>query len=297
MSISDLSALPVPDLIETLDYETVLSEMISRYQTENPDFDALLESDPIYKALEVASYFRVKDRQRVNEAAKAVMLAYASGSDLDQIAARYNVQRQIITPADQTTVPPTAAVSESDDDFRRRTMLSFEGLSVAGPSQSYISHALSADATIADATAIMPSAGQVLVTLLSRTGDGSATQSQIDTVTAALSAEEVRPLTDELTVQSAKITDYAVSATLYMKDGPEQQPILSAANNALDSYVSSQQRLGRSIRCSAIIATLSVTGVQYVELTQPASDIVLNKQQASYCTAKTIINGGVDDSS
>lgn len=296
MSMSDLSALPAPDLIESLDYETVLAEMLDRYQSQNSDFDALLESDPIYKAFEVAAYFRVLDRQRVNEAAKAVMLALASGSDLDQIGARYDVERQVVTEADDTTIPPSAAVYESDDDFRRRILLAFEGLSVAGPEQAYISNALSADATLADATAIMPSPGQVQVTLLSLNGDGTADADQIANVQSALSAEDVRPLTDEVLVQSAEIINYSIEGTLYMEDGPEQEPILSAANDALASYVESQQRLGRNIRRSAIIAALSVSGVQYVDLTAPTDDLVLTQEQASYCTAKTITNGGVDDS-
>ncbi|MFM2482785.1 baseplate J/gp47 family protein [Celerinatantimonas sp. YJH-8] len=295
MSISDLSALPAPSLLEELDYETILSEMIERYQLANPDFDALLESDPIYKTLEVAAYYRVKDRQRVNEAAKAVMLALASDADLDQIGARYAVERQLITPADETTIPPTDAVYESDDDFRRRILLAFDGLSVAGPEQSYISHALSADPSIADVSAMMTAPGQVQVTLLSRNGNGQANASQIAHVAAALNAEEVRPLTDQVRVQSAEIINYSVSATLYMQDGPEQEPILTAANAALDTYVANQQRLGRNIRRSAIMAALSVSGVQYVDLTQPAEDLVLSRAQASYCTETSIRNGGNDD--
>lgn len=296
MSISDLSALPAPSLLEELDYEDVLADMLDRYQTQNPDFDALLESDPIYKAFEVAAYFRVKDRQRVNEAAKAVMLALATDSDLDQIAARYDVERQIITPADDSTIPPTAAVYESDDDFRRRILLAFEGLSVAGPEKAYKFHALSADPTIADVSAIMPSAGQVLVTLLSRDGDGTANDDQIKTVEQALNAEEIRPLTDEVIVQSAEVVNYQINATLYMQDDPGQSPIMDAANEALQSYVSSQSRLGRNIRRSAIIAAISVAGVQYVDLPAPSEDIVLTKEQASYCTDIQLENGGVDDS-
>lgn len=295
MSISDLSTLPAPSLLEELDYGHVLEEMLARYQVQNPAFDALLESDPIYKVFEVAAYFRVKDRQRVNEAAKAVMLALATGSDLDQIAARYDVQRQLITPSDNQTIPPTQAVYESDDDLRRRVLLAFEGLSVAGPEQAYKFHALSADPSIADASAIMPSRGQVLVTLLSRTGDGSASDEQIQAVEHALNAEEVRPLTDEVIVQSAAVVKYPIIATLYMEDDPGQSPIMNAARQALQTYVSSQSRLGRNIRRSAIIAAMSVAGVQYVELTAPDKDIVLSKEQASFCTQIQLKNGGGDD--
>ncbi len=50
-----------------------------------------LESEPIVKNLQENTYREVLLRQRINEAAQAAMLAYAIGSDLDQLAARNNV--------------------------------------------------------------------------------------------------------------------------------------------------------------------------------------------------------------
>ncbi len=142
----DLSKLPFPAAVEVLDYEVILAAMVADLQTRDPAFTALLESDPAYKILEVAAFREFLLRQRVNEAIKAVTLAYAMGADLDQIAARYNVQRLVLVPADDTTVPPTPAVMESDESLRRRVQLSFEGFSTAGPTGAYIFHSLGADA-------------------------------------------------------------------------------------------------------------------------------------------------------
>ncbi len=41
-----------------------------------------------------------------------MMVAYAMGGDLDQLAANYNVKRLTVTPADNDAVPPVAAVME-----------------------------------------------------------------------------------------------------------------------------------------------------------------------------------------
>ncbi|MDB0554564.1 baseplate assembly protein, partial [Ralstonia solanacearum] len=92
-----------------------------------------LESEPVTKLLQENAYRELVWRQRVNDAARAVMLAFAEGDDLEQLAANFDVQRLTITPADDSTVPPTPAVMEGDDSLRERAQEAFEGLSVAGP--------------------------------------------------------------------------------------------------------------------------------------------------------------------
>ena len=198
-------------------------------------------------------------------------------------------------PGDPDAVPPVPPTYESDDDLRLRAQRAWEGLSVAGPTKAYEFHALSADGRVADATAISPSPCVAVVTVLSRLGDGTATQDLIDVVTAALSAEDVRPVGDRLTVQSAAIVAYSVDATLYLYPGPEQEPILAAAQAALDAYVSTQRRIGRDIRLSAVYAALHVEGVQRVELAAPAADVVLDETQAAHCTGTTVTIGGSDE--
>jgi phage-related baseplate assembly protein len=68
-----------------------------------------LESEPVTKLLQESTYREILLRQRINEAAQAVMVAYAIGGDLDQLAANYNVKRLTVTPADNDAVPPVAA--------------------------------------------------------------------------------------------------------------------------------------------------------------------------------------------
>ncbi|WP_348826788.1 baseplate assembly protein [Halomonas sp. RT37] len=298
----DLSRLPAPDVVEALDFEAVLAErkaaLVALYPAdEQDDIAALLqlESEPLTKLCEENAYRELHWRQRVNEAAKAVMLAHARDGDLDQLAANYNVERLTIAPGDPSAVPPVPPTLESDEDLRLRAQRAFEGLSVAGPRGAYVFHALSADGRVADATAISPSPCEALVTVLSRLGDGSADQDLIDTVTAALSAEDVRPVGDRLTVQSASIVAYSVVAVLYLYPGPEQEPILAAAQAALDAYVSTQRRLGRDIRLSAVYAALHVEGVQRVELVSPTADVVLDETQAAHCTGTNVSIGGSDE--
>lgn len=302
MPTIDLSQLPAPDVVEALDYETLLAErkatLISLYPADQQAAIArtlALESDPLVKLLQENAYRELILRQRVNEAAQANMVAYATGADLDQLAANTGLTRLIQTPADLTTLPPTAAVMESDEDFRVRTAAAFEGLSVAGPTGAYEYHAKSADGRVADASAISPTPACVTITLLAREGNGEANADLLAVVTAALNDEDVRPVGDRVTVQSAQIVPYQVEAVLYLYPGPEAEPIRAAAAARLAAFITAQARLGRDIRRSALYAALHVEGVQRVELLQPTEDVVLDKTQAAYCTAYQLTVGGADE--
>ncbi|MCL6744480.1 MULTISPECIES: baseplate assembly protein [Kosakonia] len=302
MPIIDLSQLPAPDVVEELDYEAILNDrkatLISLFPADEQEALArtlALESEPLTKFLQENAYREVMWRSRVNEAARAVMLAYAAGKDLDVMAANSNTARLVVSPADESTIPPTPAVMESDKDLRLRAQQAFEGLSVAGPEGAYEYHGRSADGRVADISVISPTPAYITISVLSREGDGRASDELIAIVDKALNAEDVRPVGDRVTVQSAEIVPYQINATLYFYPGPESEPIRQAAEQQLKAYINAQRRLGRDIRQSAIYAALHVEGVQRVELSAPQSDLVLAKNQASYCTAWSINAGGTDE--
>lgn len=302
MATIDLSQLPAPGVVETLNYETLLAErkatLISLYPAAQQQAIArtlALESEPIVKLLEENAYREVILRQRINEAAQAVMVAWALDGDLDQLGANNGVTRLVITPADTSTIPPTPAVMESNDDFRARIASAFEGLSVAGPTGAYEYHAKSADGRVADASAISPSPASVTVTVLARDGNGSAPTDLLTAVETALNDDNVRPVADRVTVQSAQIVNYAIDAELYLYPGPEAEPIRAASQAKLAAYVTAQKRLGRDIRLSALYAAIHVEGVQRVNLIQPVADVVLDKTQAAFCTGYTLTVGGSDE--
>ncbi|MCC8364989.1 baseplate assembly protein [Xenorhabdus sp. PB61.4] len=302
MPTIDLSLLPPPDVVEPLDFETLFAErrekLIALYPPAQRDSIArtlALESEPLTKLLQENVYRELLLRQRINEAARAAMVAFARGSDLDQLGANNNVSRLVLQPADNAAVPPVPAVLEADADFRVRIPQAFEGLSVAGPVASYEYHARSADGRVADASVISPSPACVTVSILSRDGNGTASSELVDIVTHALNDEDVRPVADRLTVQSAKIVNYAIDAVLYLYPTPEYEPILQDARARLARYTAEQHRIGRDIVRSAIFAALHVPGVQRVELKTPAKDMILDKTQASYCTSAHITLGGSDE--
>lgn len=291
----DLSTLTPPDVVEAIDYKTILAAMVAQLQSLDPAFSALVESDPAWKILEIAAYREMLIRQRVNDAARAVMIASATGNDLAQLGAFFGVTRKTITPADPEAIPPVAAVMESDADFRYRITLALEGLSTAGPEGAYLYHALRSN-SVKHARIVGPpivSPGNVLVTLLGNSGNGSVSSTVINEVNAILSDEDVRPLTDAVTVQSATITNYTIDATIYTFDGPDSAVVIENARAAAQKVADDRHRIGYDIPRSALIAALHVPGVQRVTLTQPAADIVCDHSQAAFCTGISLTNGGV----
>jgi phage-related baseplate assembly protein len=312
----DLSQLPAPMLVDALDYETIRSELIADMQDPAkgnlPDFDGTDESNAAVKVLEVSAYRELLVRQDFNERAQALLLAYATGADLDQLAARFNMTR---------------LTGESDAAFKIRIQLAPTSFSVAGPAAAYRYFALGAASTIADASVTTPQPddikalvdatlaaqgvsadirtamraaldgatwpGTVLVSLLSSVGDGTASADEIAAAEAAVATSaNVRPLTDYVVVQSAQIIPYAIDAALTMFDGPDSSVVLAAAQTGATTFATTARKIGRDINLANVFAAITVAGVSNAKLTSLAADLVISETQAGYCTGIAITDAG-----
>ncbi|WP_067096191.1 baseplate assembly protein [Marinomonas atlantica] len=309
----DLSQLSAPSVVEVLSYDTILEEMKTALAVELGTREWDMPSEPIVKLLEISAYRELIIRQRVNEAAKQTMLAYASGTTLDHEVARFGVER---------------LDGETDEQLRFRGQLALEGFSTAGPEGAYIFHALSASSFVkgvsieapkfgyADLSAelqaqlapdvivlkvlddvglVDPQPGNVAVNLLSRDGNGVASTDLVNVVDSHLEHEDVRPVTDIPVVRSVEILEYQIDADLYFYDGPDKTVVLAEAISAVQSYVSEQHQNGKSIEISAIYASLHRTGVKRVDLRSPVAPIECTKRQAAYCTAINIADGDANE--
>lgn len=294
----DLSQLPPPQIVEQIDFEQILAErkayMISLWPVEEQAQIAArleIESEPLTKLLQENAYRETVWRQRVNEASLANLLATARGTDLEQLAANFNVKRLVIQEGKANAVPPVPKLMESDDSLRERAQMAWEGLSTAGPRNAYIFHARAADGRVADATAESPSPAVAVVTVQSLLGDGTASADLLTLVNTYLSDEDRRPVADRLFVQGADILKYQIKAKLYLlSSGPESEPIVAAAEQRLLAYVHQRRRLGMEVSESAVHAALHVEGVRKVEL-EDWIDIVATKAQAPFCTNVTVTRG------
>lgn len=281
----DLSRLPPPDVVERLDFETILAAMKADLVARAPGLAPVLalESEPAVKILEAAAYREMLLRARVNDAARAVMIATATGADLDHLAALFGVGRFTLDPGDPGASPPVAPTYEPDADLRYRAQLALEGFSVAGPRGAYTYHAFAASALVRDVSVGSPTPGTVLVSVLSAEEPGTASPELITAVEAALSAEDVRPLCDTVVVQSATILSYTIAAELEIDDGPDSDVIAADAFAAVALHAGQTHRVGRPVTRSGLFAALHRPGVRRVILTSPAADIEATETEAPHC--------------
>ena len=299
----DLKKLPAPKVVQELSYETLLAQRKDKFLSlqetdelrEHWQARLQLESEPVVKLLEENAYLELLLRTNINESAKAVMLAYATGSDLDQLGALFGVTRLIIQAEDLKSNPPSPAKYEDDERFRTRIQMSLEGLTTAGSRASYEFHALSTSAKVKDVDVTSPTAGTVKVAILSTEGQGTADSDLINAVKEQLNAENIRPLTDTVLVESAVILPYEIQATITLYPTVLEGVVMANVNQAIAHYANKQHLLGIDITLSGIYAALHQEGVQNVKLTQPLADLIVQPHQAAYCTQIQVNVGGRDE--
>jgi len=287
----DLNLIPAPNVIEPLSYEEILARNIASLQKILPDWQPL-ESDMYMPYLEESTYRELMLRQRVNGGAKAVMLAYAAGADLDQIGANYGVVRHTLQAADNAAIPPLAAIMESDSALRERIRLAMYARTTAGAANQYKYYALSAHADVLDAGITSPHPGEVLISILSHVGSGVADQAVLDAVYAACNADDVRPLTDLVHTQSANIIDYAVSVAITTYPGFDPMTVQQEASKQISIYCERHHAIGHDITRAGIIAAAGVEGVQNVSITAPTTDLIVDDISASHLISLTVSIAG-----
>ena len=212
------------------------------------------------------------------------MLASATGADLDQVAARYGVERATVTPADPAARPPVEAVLETDTRLLERTQQAIEGFTSAGSAGAYRFHALNADPRVKSVSVASPNPGDVTLTLLSNVGDGILRGDLLQAMSDYFSDIRIKPLTDTVTVAGPEIVPYEVAAALEIPDGPDAEAVRAAAEQAVRAYALVQHRLGGTVARSGILAAAHVPGVDRVTLTEPAADVVCTDGQAPWPT-------------
>ena len=278
----DLSGLAPPGIIETLDYEQIVTAMrddlVERFPLIAGVID--LESEPARKLIEAFAYRELRLRARINDAARAVLLASSYGTNLDHLGALFATARQ---------------AGETDDRFRRRIQLAPEAFSVAGPEGAYQYHALTVAPWARDVSAISRRPGVVRVTVLKEGTDPTPTLAEREVVRLQFRNEAIRPLTDVVEVMAPAIRRTRIVAKLTLYPGPDGQLVRQRAFAAVTTWVEKNRMLGMNLRRSALYAALHQEGVHSVDLFSPAEDLVLDVTEIYAVDAIEVSVGAVRD--
>lgn len=181
-----------------------------------------------------------------------------------------------------------------DDRYRERIRLAPSTYSVAGPAAAYKYFALSASPNIADVEIDSPE-GNVIDIYALMAGGKVPTEEEIAAILAAF-PDDVRPMTDVVTVKAPTQEEYSVSLKYYCTLDNEAQAVqtVEAAGGAIDLYNDWQTAaLGRDINPDQlrrfILAPADGTmAVDRVEITEPVFTSLTKKQVAKFSGTVTV---------
>jgi phage-related baseplate assembly protein len=301
--------LPAMRVLQSISTEDMISNRMARFKAlwaaYDPPFAAQydvenLPFDPIRINQECNSFFEALVRDRVNQACRAITLAFAVGSDLDAIASRYpyGVPR---LDYDGDGVP-----DEDDSSYRTRIWLSPSILSLNGPGQgtyeSYIFWALSApqpsgETRLKHASAFTKRAtGHVFIPIMRddyrpvtrqeflsedwlTTDEGSPNPSdaQIKAVYDYINQRGFarKGLTDWVSVLRPKITRTNIIAKIKLFPGVDSATLMQEVNAQVLELVNAIRWLGADLTHLSLKGAMAAAGVYNVDLLEPLADVVV----------------------
>ena len=261
----NLSDLETPQILEELSLNEILEQMRNRLIEIDSNFTAYLESDPLIKLMEIAAYRELLLRQRINQAAKANLLAFATETDLDNLVAFYGITRN---------------KNETDDELRKRTQAKIIGWSSAGSRDAYKFHALNSDSRVKEANADSPEPGLVRISILSKENNGVVSDELLETVNNYMQRDDIRMLTDNVQVVPCNLIDISVRAKIILMSSTPTE-FLSTIKTSFKNAFAKISGLGVSISRSWIISNLFLDGVKDIQLLNPISDVKVGETECA----------------
>lgn len=197
---------------------------------------------------------------------------------------------------------------ETDATFRQRIKLAFEAFSTAGPEGAYAFHALELDGQrdIADAAVYSEEDGatysatlhadafsaglvttpfehrdngdlvlapEVLIVVLPTLAYGWADAPLLERVFQACTSEDVRPVGDNVRIESAAIIPYDIEVTLHYAPGADAATMAEEARRRLEAYAMARRRIGLAVQRDVIGGRAAVDDKVTVTVQSPVADI------------------------
>jgi phage-related baseplate assembly protein len=169
------------------------------------------------------------------------------------------------------TVSAGGSEEEEDIPFYNRMRESLEAFTTAGPRGGYRYHAKSVSSLISDASAESTIPGQVDVKIMLYGGE-LPDEELIQKVQEYLSADDIRPMTDTVTVSAPDTVEFDIEAVYYISREKikSTNEIKSAVESATENFILWQtQRMGRDINPSFFNSVLMESGIKRVEIIKP----------------------------
>lgn len=170
-----------------------------------------------------------------------------------------------------TVITSGGTDEETDDDYRERIRLKLSSFSTAGSANAYRFWALSADNDVADAYIVSPSANVIYVYIVTTTGELPGAD-LISAVQSVVSAEDIRPLGDNVSTLAPATSDYDIELTYYVSSEKEASTVeaVEGENGALETYRLWQDTvIARDINPDYLKKLILDAGADRVDITYP----------------------------
>lgn len=201
-----------------------------------------------------------------------------------------------------TTESDGGSDEADDDEYYALMRASMDAYSNAGPVGGYIYFAKQVSTEIGDVAAISPSPGEVAIYVLMQ--DGTPATSEVkEAVLSACNDDEVRPMTDLVSVADPEQVEYDIAFTYYISNSADKSAseIEADVAAAVETYAAWQcAKFGRDINPDKLREYLLAAGVKRVELTSPVFTVLTSGDsnavpQVAALRETSIVSGGYED--
>lgn len=195
------------------------------------------------------------------------------------------------------TEPTTGGTNiEDDDTLKDRIYIAPSKYSVAGPEDSYRYWARTYNANITDALIFSDNPVDVTIEFIMKDGE-LPSESMVRGLQTYLANEQIRPLTDKVTVKAPDTVDYKINVKYFVNksDLKKVDTIKAAVEKAVNDYVIWQRsKIGRDINPSQLIQMIVAAGAKRAEVTLPVFQVI-GKANVAKLSNKVVTYGGLED--
>lgn len=276
--------MPLPQMVEELDFETILAAKKQRAVTIFTEADfgfdvEDLETDSTIINLQAAAGEELLLRQRINEAVRGQFLPFSIGTDIDYLGGFHEITRMI---------------DESDERYLARILKKNAAGRLGGNDPHYELVAMTADLRVADAKAYRIGRDPTIyVAIISSDNDGVPSAELLNIVDTALQLDAIRWTSGTVIVHAAarQVTNIAAKVWL-LPSAPVS--ILTEMEAALRDAWADIMKLGRDVQETWLKAKLYRLGVHSIEITAPSGGRIVPNTEVAVLGDITLSYAGRD---
>jgi len=270
-TVFDLNDLKV---IEPVSYEANKEKLLALIAAISPD-TVLYESSDEMVLLEAFAYEMTYADVRFNTRMKAALPSYAKGSSLDDACLEF--------------YGTTRLEGEDDVRFFERSQESLQQSVTTGSDDSYIYHTKNVDPRITHVFPYRSGDGETTIVWYAQNEDDAEELAAIqEAIEAKLFDTKRRTLcATSQTVVRAEVVYFDIELTLYISSVFQQNTLVADVTRVLRDFYGFYP-ISKEVNLSKITSLAHLNGVEKVEVTTPAANVVVGKEQLGVCRNITI---------